>query len=311
MAAAISAFAVAACAAQSTRPQYDTQYGYDNGYDQPGPDVEMFAGLDYYGGWIHLNTYGWVWQPHMRAGWRPYTSGHWVWSEYGWTWVSYEPFGWAVYHYGNWIYDTRLGWLWIPGYDWAPNRVEWVVTDGYVCWAPLPPPGVRIGYPWDPGRVNFWIIVSGSRFTDPDVGRYRVATTRFKSRYAHRDDNGVVYEAPKLRTIERYKGHNIPQVDVRIEREQRGGHEIRRMQMPDHQTRIIQRHQVKVPRVQPQRRPQRPHIEHRRYKPQPRGDQRRDRDNDRQKRRKPNERSRKENRDHRGGSNRHGGHGRG
>jgi hypothetical protein len=35
--------------------------------------------------------------------------------------------------------DFRYGWVWVPGYDWAPAWVSWRHADGFAGWAPLPP----------------------------------------------------------------------------------------------------------------------------------------------------------------------------
>jgi hypothetical protein len=73
-------------------------------------------------------------------------------TNYGWTWASNEPFGWATYHYGRWAWDSRFGWLWVPGTIWGPAWVSWQYGGGYVGWAPLPPTvgfeigvGIRLG----------------------------------------------------------------------------------------------------------------------------------------------------------------------
>jgi hypothetical protein len=247
-------FTAVGCSSQHRESPYDNSYGYEGEYeyDEPGADVGMFAELSVYGRWHRLHAHGWVWQPRVGGSWRPYTRGHWAWTDYGWMWVAYEPFGWATYHYGYWTYEPRMGWLWIPGYDWAPCRVEWAVFDDYVCWAPLAPPGVHIGNPWRPGRVNVWIVVDGIRFTEPNVGRYRLATTKYKSRY--RGDR-VVYEAPRVRTIERFKGRDVPRVKVEIDRRKQDGREFTRIKLPTEQSRIVDRHRVNVPKVKgtPQR----------------------------------------------------------
>ena len=95
-----------------------------------------------YGRWLDTPEYGRVWQPSDQpAGWRPYGSdGQWIYTSYGWTWSSYQPWGWACFHYGNWFYRPSCGWVWIPGTVWAPAWVEWRECDGYVAWAPCPPP---------------------------------------------------------------------------------------------------------------------------------------------------------------------------
>src|SRR5437868_1289144 len=109
---------------------------------QPTASYDTFyTQLDRYGDWRETSDYGYVWQPRQAQSrtWRPYTDGHWVYSDAGWTWVSEEPFGWATYHYGRWVRLRRIGWVWVPGDEWAPAWVSWRTNRDYVGWAPLPP----------------------------------------------------------------------------------------------------------------------------------------------------------------------------
>src|SRR3954453_13302549 len=100
----------------------------------------FYDSLAPYGNWIQRPSYGWVWTPReVSSTWRPYQTGHWVWSDEGWTWLSDEPYGWATYHYGRWYQDPEIGWAWVPGNDWAPAWVSWQEGQDYVGWAPLPP----------------------------------------------------------------------------------------------------------------------------------------------------------------------------
>ena len=102
----------------------------------------FYQKLDPYGEWRETNDYGYVWQPReaeQSREWRPYTEGRWVYSDSGWTWVCDEPFGWATYHYGRWLRLRRVGWVWVPGDEWAPAWVSWRTSKDYVGWAPLPP----------------------------------------------------------------------------------------------------------------------------------------------------------------------------
>src|SRR5947207_2286702 len=102
----------------------------------------FYEKLDPYGEWRETADYGYVWQPREAEesrDWRPYTEGRWVYSDAGWTWVSDEPFGWATYHYGRWLRLRRVGWVWVPGDEWAPAWVSWRTNKDYVGWAPLPP----------------------------------------------------------------------------------------------------------------------------------------------------------------------------
>jgi uncharacterized protein DUF6600 len=98
--------------------------------------------LESYGDWIETNDYGYVFHPREAASsvrWRPYTDGRWVYTDAGWTWISEEPFGWATYHYGRWTRLRGIGWVWVPGNQWAPAWVSWRKSNDYVGWAPLPP----------------------------------------------------------------------------------------------------------------------------------------------------------------------------
>ena len=102
----------------------------------------FYTRLEPFGAWIETPTYGYVWQPRNAMesrSWRPYTDGHWVYTDAGWTWISEEPFGWATYHYGRWTRLRGIGWVWVPGDEWAPAWVSWRVSNDYVGWAPLPP----------------------------------------------------------------------------------------------------------------------------------------------------------------------------
>lgn len=116
---------------------YDDDYDYDDNADIADP---FYQDLTPYGRWFDHDRYGRVWQPRVAArDWRPYSDGHWIYTDYGWTWVPTEEWGWAPYHYGRWFHDPRLGWVWVPGREWAPAWVEWRRGDGWIGWAPLPP----------------------------------------------------------------------------------------------------------------------------------------------------------------------------
>lgn len=102
----------------------------------------FYRKLEPYGAWRETADYGYVWQPQQAQrsrNWRPYTEGRWAYSDAGWTWVSEEPFGWATYHYGRWTRLRGVGWVWVPGDEWAPAWVSWRTGGDHVGWAPLPP----------------------------------------------------------------------------------------------------------------------------------------------------------------------------
>jgi hypothetical protein len=127
---------------------------------------DFYDGLSPYGDWVYVDGYGYCWQPRVEEGWRPYTNGGWVYTDAGWTWSSDEEWGWATDHYGRWMRTTEFGWLWVPGYEWAPAWVAWRKSDEYVGWAPLPPeatwqpasgfgPSVDVSFGIGPEYYNF------------------------------------------------------------------------------------------------------------------------------------------------------------
>ncbi|HMH20264.1 MAG TPA: DUF6600 domain-containing protein [Puia sp.] len=135
-------------------------------YDQLGP----------YGSWVDYPSYGYVWMPAGREGFRPYgTRGHWIYTEDGWTWVSDYSWGWATFHYGNWFYDDSYGWMWAPGYEWAPAWVTWGEYGGNYCWAPIGP-HVNIGVSFATYRpaYNYWNFCPRDRITNVNPSRYYV-----------------------------------------------------------------------------------------------------------------------------------------
>jgi hypothetical protein len=123
--------------AQDAEPQVQTQ--------APATDSSV-SFQDFYnqladqGTWINSDKYGYVFQPSENdPNWRPYTYGHWVNTDAGMTWVSDDSFGWATDHYGRWVNLDGTGWVWVPGYTWAPAWVSWRDGGDEVGWAPLPP----------------------------------------------------------------------------------------------------------------------------------------------------------------------------
>lgn len=139
----------------------------------------FYESLSPYGEWIAVGGGVYAWRPvGVVVGWRPYTVGRWVWTEYGWYWVSDEPWGWAVFHYGRWYYDDFYGWIWIPGYDWAPAWVEWRYGGDYIGWAPLGPYavfsihwGIHYRTRWYTPH-HWWSFVHCRYVSSPHLHRY-------------------------------------------------------------------------------------------------------------------------------------------
>jgi hypothetical protein len=123
-------------------PQPERTAGQSFEGEAAGSYSTFYTKLEPFGVWRETSTYGYVWQPREAVEsrtWRPYTNGHWVYTDAGWTWISEEPFGWAAYHYGRWTRLRGIGWIWVPDNEWAPAWVSWRVSNDYVGWAPLPP----------------------------------------------------------------------------------------------------------------------------------------------------------------------------
>jgi hypothetical protein len=154
---------------------------YPSGPQQYGQNEDtsyFYDRLSPYGNWVDYNSYGYVWTPrHMGYRWRPYSDGHWVWTDYGWTWIANEEWGDIPFHYGRWGWDNDMGWFWVPGTVWGPAWVTWRSNDQYMGWAPFPP-GVefRAGMNFSSLSIdipfNFWVFIQGSHFQDRDLNPY-------------------------------------------------------------------------------------------------------------------------------------------
>lgn len=133
-----------------------------------------------YGTWEYVSSYGRVWRPnpyYVGPDFQPYsTGGRWVYTDYGWYWRSDWNWGWATFHYGRWAYDPVLGWVWVPGTEWAPAWVQWRIGGGFVGWCPLGPSG----YGWGRyGHRHYWNFVETRHFQSPNPIHYAVPSRRF------------------------------------------------------------------------------------------------------------------------------------
>ncbi len=189
----------------------------------------FYSSLGPQGEWLYVDDGVYAWHPlHVAAGWRPYSYGHWVWTDEGWYWVSDEPWGWAVYHYGRWYYDDYYGWVWIPGYDWAPAWVEWRYGGLYVGWAPLSPYAVfNVSYGiyyrrrWET-PYDYWLFTDCRYMGSPEVNRY-VYRTDNNARFIEDTrtagsvrviGNRVVTRGPEREYVERRGGVRIQWADI-------------------------------------------------------------------------------------------------
>lgn len=178
----------------------------------------FYSNLAGHGEWIGVEGGTYAWRPrHVETGWRPYLEGRWIWTDDGWFWDSDEPWAWATYHYGRWYFDDDYGWIWIPGYDWAPAWVEWRYGGDYVGWAPLGPYavfnrhfGVHYLRHWVT-PYHYWAFVDCRYITSPGVHQYIYRSennTRFIGRTrtagSVRFDGGrIVSRGPEVAHVER------------------------------------------------------------------------------------------------------------
>lgn len=146
------------------------------------------APLARHGSWVYVDSRPY-WRPRVAVGWTPYSLGRWSWTPSGITWISYEPWGWVPYHYGTWDYFPAYGWVWAPGYRFAPAWVYWYWGPSYAGWCPVGyytrywgHHGYRHGvYGWAGGHWddwNRWNFVPYDHFGRRDQRRYAVPVDR-------------------------------------------------------------------------------------------------------------------------------------
>ncbi len=208
------------------------QPGLQVSMNSPGSSVEVsyfYDTLSPTGEWIDDATYGWCWTPYdMAAGWRPYSNGHWEYTDYGWSWASDESWGWATYHYGRWHFDDTYGWIWVPGSEWAPAWVAWRYGDDCVGWAPLPPSAgwsVSAGLEFrDANRIpsHEWCFVPRQHLLDANV-RMQVTSVARNSTMLSRSHDATRFEVRNGRPAnvgfdavqaERLVGRHVPTVKI-------------------------------------------------------------------------------------------------
>jgi hypothetical protein len=186
--------------------------------------------LSPYGHWVTVGSYGRCWYPAgVSAGWQPYTVGHWGWGDYGWTWVSADPWGDWTYRYGTWTFQPPWGWVWVPGYVWAPAWVTWSYTNDYIGWAPIPPTfsfsvGGYFGSPVVVNRSAYCFVPRrGFATANINVVNVRVPVRQNQALLARSENvtrfpvsGGVVRnEGLALRSVERASAARVQRVSTR------------------------------------------------------------------------------------------------
>lgn len=194
----------------------------------------FYEPLGAYGSWFQTRDYGYVYQPSVvrDSSWRPYTRGRWAFTNQGWTWVSSEPFGWACYHYGRWALLRNVGWVWVPGTEWAPAWVTWRESPGHIGWAPLPPETLAwYGHSWDSSVETRFVIDSGwfsfisYRYFGNDIYRHclpvsqNIVIYRNTTNITHYvvRDRRVFVGGPRYRTVSDRIGRDFPIHRLRLD----------------------------------------------------------------------------------------------
>ena len=211
-------------------------------YTQVGFSLDFHDALAPYGSWVHVSACSDCWRPSV-AGFVSLHHGHWVYTSYGPTWEADEAWGWAPYHYGHWIYTVEEGWLWVPGYEWAPARVSWAYGNDYVGWSPI--------YNAPPRDPNVWIFVGSNNFVGGNYGRVRLQRDAVRTLF----DRRVVRTTtrPLARTqVERIVHRRISVVPVRANVVEINHHKTRLI-VPANHEKVVMEHVARVAHRAPER----------------------------------------------------------
>lgn len=186
----ISAFSLAAAVPQKAAAQtgFYASVNFNTFYSQLSP----------YGRWLNLPRYGRVWT-YREPGFRPYyTNGQWQYTDDGWYWNSGYAWGDIPFHYGRWELDPDYGWIWIPGYDYAPAWVAWSEADDCYGWAPL---GFGVDFNVGIGRIpsNRWMYASIANINRPRIDRYCLPFDRNDMYYRRQQPIVNVYSQRNVR----------------------------------------------------------------------------------------------------------------
>ena len=184
------------------------QPGYDNGYDNPNFS-NFYNELSPYGRWVNMPRYGRVWI-YSEPGFRPYsTNGQWINTDQGWSWESNYDWGGIPFHYGRWELDSYYGWMWIPGYEYAPAWVTWSEADDYYGWAPL---GFGMDINISLGRIptNRWMYAQRGYMGYNRIDNYCVPYSRNSFYYQRQRPVVNIYSHNNVRYLggPRYNNNN-------------------------------------------------------------------------------------------------------
>jgi hypothetical protein len=122
------------------REEYLERYASGTYFDSPYR--YGYSDLNYYGNFVNVPGYGYVWRPYsVGLGWDPFLDGAWAYYPgAGYVWVSRHPWGWTPYRYGSWVHVPAYGWCWRPGRHWHRWTPVPPVSRGPAAFVPPKPP---------------------------------------------------------------------------------------------------------------------------------------------------------------------------
>jgi len=175
-----------------------------------------------------------IWKPTAGTDWKPYMNGKWVYTNQGWLWKSTDKWGNATYNYGRWWNSKKYGWVWMPGYAWAPAWVRWKVSDDYVGWVPLTPKakwtsekGInKNNYKYEDADVN-WVFVGKEGFIN-ELNSSNITASSMNSELVSKSQNitdikvendAIINNGPDVADIEKRCGKKIDKKYLKFTRE--------------------------------------------------------------------------------------------
>ena len=204
--------------------------------------------LSPYGTWVNYSNYGQCWRPYGYSGYRPYVDGSWSYSNYGPTWNGNEAWAPYTYNYGQWIYTASYGWIWIPGYDYHQNYVDWSYGGGYIGWRPQFPSG----YYYPGNDSSLWIVINANNFGYRSYRPYALRSDYVRNLWDRRVFRQR-FDRIDRRQLESVVRRPIRTVSLRERDIQIGNRRTRMFVTPDQEVRI-QRHVEQVRRTETGRR---------------------------------------------------------
>lgn len=172
-----------------------------------------------------------IWKPSADDNWKPFVNGKWEYTDHGWLWVSSDKWGNSTYNYGRWWNSPKYGWVWLPGYTWAPGWVTWKVTNDHIGWAPLSPKakwksetGITDKNYKYKNSDNDWVFVSDNNFAE-EISRSNVVSTEQNSTLVKSasdiidirvEDDKILNKGPDVNEMEKRTGKKFTRKNIRF-----------------------------------------------------------------------------------------------